>query len=52
MGTGVGNLFDEGDTSSTDYQLAVMNSDGAQVTAIPAPLGITTSLASIRWSLG
>lgn len=36
----------------TDYQLAVMNSDGTQITAIPAPLGITTSLASIRWSLG
>jgi hypothetical protein len=37
----------------TDYQLAVMNADGSQVTPITAaPLGITTSLVSIRWSLG
>lgn len=37
----------------TNYQLAVMNADGSQVTPIAsAPLGITTSLASIRWSLG
>ncbi len=37
----------------TDYQLAVMNADGSQVTPISvAPLGITTSLGSIRWSLG
>ncbi len=37
----------------TDYQLAVMNADGSQITPITAaPLGITTSLAFIRWSLG
>jgi DNA-binding beta-propeller fold protein YncE len=37
----------------TDYQLAVMNADGSQVTTITAaPLGITSSLVSIRWSLG
>ena len=35
------------------YQLAVMNADGSQITPIPAaPLGITSSLLSIRWSLG
>lgn len=39
--------------AGTDYQLAVMNADGSQVTPITAaPLGITTSLVSIRWSLG
>lgn len=38
--------------NGTDYQLAVMNADGSQKTPIPAPLGITTSLAFIRWSLG
>lgn len=44
-------MFIVGD--GTDYQLAVMNADGSQVTPITAvPLGITTSLASIRWSLG
>jgi len=36
----------------TGYRLAVMNADGTQITTIPAPLGITTSLASIRWALG
>ena len=36
----------------TTYQLAVMNADGSQVTPIPAPLGISTSLWSIRWSSG
>ena len=36
----------------TDYHLAVMNADGSQKTIIPAPLGITTSLALIRWALG
>ena len=37
----------------TQYQLAVMNADGSQVTPITAaPLGITTSLWSLRWSLG
>lgn len=35
----------------TGYQLAVMNSDGGQVTVIDnAPLGITTSLVSISWA--
>jgi len=37
----------------TEYLLAVMNADGNQVTPITAaPLGIATSLVSIRWSLG
>lgn len=44
-------VFIRGD--GTDYQLAVMNADGTQVTPMTAaPLGITTSLVSIRWSLG
>ena len=35
------------------FRLAVMNSDGGQVTPITAaPLGIATSLATIRWSQG
>ncbi len=39
--------------NGTDYQLAVMNADGSQVTPITAaPLGIATSLTLIRWSLG
>ena len=35
------------------YRLAVMNSDGSQVTPITAaPLGIVTRLVAIRWSQG
>ncbi len=39
--------------NGVDYQLAVMNSDGSQVTPIAAaPLGIASSLVTIRWRLG
>ena len=39
--------------NGTEYELAVMNADGSQVTHIAAaPLGIATSLATIRWMLG
>ncbi len=42
-----------GNDDASGYHLAVMNADGSQVTPIAAaPLGITSSLASIRWSLG
>ena len=35
----------------TGYQLAVMNSDGGQLTIVKnAPLGITTSIISINWA--
>ena len=37
----------------TEYQLAVMNADGSQVTPITAaPLGIASSFRAIRWSSG
>lgn len=37
----------------TGYRLYVMNADGSQVTEVTgAPLGITTSLVSIRWAQG
>ena len=44
-------MFIVGD--GTNFQLAVMNADGSQVTPITAaPLGLASSLSEIRWALG